>query len=99
MSGRALTPGMLFEHFRGSGVEHLLASGTLGATLEKFDEAEVAQEFDAQQPKLRAKRNQAELDRLVEKMRHGGLSADEDARYLRLTQERHALQRVHMGLG
>jgi hypothetical protein len=57
----------------------------------------VVQDFDNLQTALRRKRNQAELDGLERKMRHGGLSADEDARYLRLTREHHDLPRHQKG--
>jgi DNA primase len=93
MHGRTLTPAMLTEHFRGSVVEPLLASGPADTIHDRFDEAEVVQDFDNLQSALRRKRNQAELDGLERKMRHGGLSADEDARYLRLTREHHDLPR------
>jgi DNA primase len=97
MSGRPLTPAMLAEHFRGSAVEPLLASGKMDGIHDRFDEAEVMQDFDNLQSALRRKRNQAELDSLERKMRHSGLSAAEDARYLRLTREHHDLPRQEKG--
>jgi DNA primase len=98
MSGRSLTPAMLAEHFRDSAVEPMLAAGRIDDGLhDRFDEAEVARDFDELQHALRAKRYQAELDGLEKKMRHGGLSAAEDARYLHLTRERQSLQKQRMG--
>lgn len=97
MSGRTLTPAMLAEHFRGSAVEPLLATGKIDGIYDRFDEAEVLQDFDNLQSALRRKRNQAELDGLARKMRQDGLSADEDARYLRLMREHHDLPRQQKG--
>jgi hypothetical protein len=97
MAGRPLTPAMLAEHFRGSAVESILARGKMDGLHDRFDEAEVGRDFDELQYALRAKRYQAELDGLEKKMRHGGLSAAEDARYLHLTQERQNLQRQQKG--
>jgi DNA primase len=97
MAGRPLTPAMLAEHFRGSVVESILARGKMDGLHDRFDEAEVGRDFDELQYALRAKRYQAELDGLEKKMRHGGLSAAEDARYLHLTQERQNLQRQQKG--
>jgi DNA primase len=97
MSDRPLTPAMLAEHFRGSPVEAMLARGKMDGLHDRFDEAEVGADFDELQYALRAKRYQAELAGLENKMRHGGLSAAEDARYLHLTQERQNLQRQQKG--
>ena len=94
---KPLSPAMLAEHFRGSAVEPLLASGKMDGIHDRFDEAEVVHDFDNLQSALRRKRNQAELDSLERKMRHGGLSADEDARYLRLTREHHDLPSQQKG--
>jgi DNA primase len=92
-SDRHLTPAMLAEHFRGSPVEPLLAGGKIDDLHDKFDEAELQHDFENLQAALRKKRNQDELSSLEKKQGREGLSAEEDARYLRLTQERHQLQK------
>ena len=97
MSGRALTPAMLAEHFRGTAVEPLLAIGKMEVIHDKLDEAEVGRDFDNLHDALRDKRWKAELDRLTLKMSQNGLSSDEEASYLRLTQQRQDHQRQQKG--
>jgi DNA primase len=90
---RVPTPAMLFEHFRGSPVESLIAVGLAGAVYEKFDEDEMAGDFDALQKALRADRCLIELRELESRSRNASLSAEEGMKFMQLRRELEVLRR------
>jgi DNA primase len=91
---RGHTPGMLFEHFRGSVVEPFLATSEVVSIRDKFDEADIARDFDNLQVALRLTRYQEELDGLMAKSGNAHLTAEEDLRFMQLRQQLETLKRT-----
>jgi DNA primase len=90
---RVPTPAMLFEHFRGSPVEPLISVGRAGSVYEKFDEDEMARDFDALQMALRADRCLIALRELEARSRNAMLTAEEGMKFMQLRRELEDLRR------
>ncbi len=87
------TSAMLFEQFRDSDVQSMVARGS-GSPRDNFEESELSQDFDNLQLALRITRYQQELNNLLLKSGNAHLSAEEDLRFMQLRRELESLKRT-----